>query len=112
MKVHRYPFVGISKHFGFIYFNTKEEAQNAKKALNYTKLVKKPLRIVEIKPFEKEANLFFNGFGKDVALTAVENFFAQYGSVLSVSFSYDANVESRGYGWVQYESLTDATKCL
>lgn len=45
IKLHRFPFIGKSKHFAFIYYSTPEEAIKAKEAMNYKSILEKPLRI-------------------------------------------------------------------
>lgn len=45
LNFYRYPFIGKSKNFSFAYFSNPEEARSAKKALNYKKVLRHPLRI-------------------------------------------------------------------
>ena len=64
----RYPFIGKSKHFAFIFFSSKEEAEKAKDAMNYKELLRHQMRITKIQEHEKEANLFFAGFAPETTL--------------------------------------------
>lgn len=111
-KLHRYPFIGLSRCFAFAYFATKEQADSARTILNHKKLLKKPLRVTTLKNYDKDANLLFTGFKPDVDLYKVDEFFSKWGPVFSVKFSYDENDISRGYGWVQFETLQASTECL
>jgi len=52
------------------------------------------------------------GFKSDVNLHAVDEFFANWGSLFSVKFSFDDNKVNRGYGWVQFDTVEGANKCL
>lgn len=58
------------------------------------------MRITTLKYYDREANIFFNGFSAEVTLGEVETFFQPFGAIVSVQFSYDENKKSRGYGWV------------
>lgn len=71
-----------------------------------------PLRVTHLKPWDKEANLLFTGFKPEVTLKEVDEFFSQWGTVFSAKFSYDDQGNSRGYGWVQFESKTASDACL
>ncbi|CAD8119747.1 unnamed protein product [Paramecium sonneborni] len=112
VKLHRYPFIGKSKHYAFIYFSTQEEARKAKEAMNYKQLLREPIRITYIQDYEKDANLFFAGFELNVTLKQLEEFFSKWGQVVSVKLSVDENKKSRGYGWVQYEKKEQANQLL
>lgn len=65
MRLFRYPFIGKSRHFAFVYFTSQEEAMKAKEGLNYKRLLKQPVRITTLKDYEPEGNLFFAGFNVD-----------------------------------------------
>ncbi|CAD8045110.1 unnamed protein product [Paramecium primaurelia] len=112
VKLHRFPFIGKSKHFAFIYFSTQEEARKAKEAMNYKQLLREPMRITYIQEYDKDANLFFAGFELNVTLQQLEQFFSKWGQVVSVKLSVDQNKKSRGYGWVQYERKEQANNLL
>ncbi|CAK67668.1 unnamed protein product (macronuclear) [Paramecium tetraurelia] len=112
VKLHRYPFIGKSKHYAFIYFSSQEEARKAKEAMNYKQLLREPMRITYIQEYEKDANLFFAGFELTVTLKQLEEFFLKWGQVVSVKLSTDENKKSRGYGWVQYEKKEQANALL
>ncbi|CAD8128879.1 unnamed protein product [Paramecium sonneborni] len=62
----RYPFIGKSKHYAFIYFSSQEEACKAKK---------EPMHITYIQEYKKDANLLFNCFELTVTLKQLEEFF-------------------------------------
>ncbi|CAK57215.1 unnamed protein product (macronuclear) [Paramecium tetraurelia] len=112
VKLHRYQFIGKSKHYAFIYFSSQEEARKAKEAMNYKQLLRDPMRITYIQDYEKDANLFFAGFELNVSLKQLEEFFTKWGAVVSVKLSVDENKKSRGYGWVQYEKKDQADALL
>lgn len=108
----RYPFLGISKSYAFTYFATPEQALKAKEDLNHYLLLRKHLRITTLTPYDKEANLFFMGFAPEASLKEVEVFFGEHGPVVCIQFSYDDNNQSRGYGWVQFQTKADADKVV
>lgn len=49
------------------------------------------MRITDIcfDSLDKEANLFFYGFDRNVQLKKVHEFFTKWGNVITVAFSYD-----------------------
>ncbi|CAD8128000.1 unnamed protein product [Paramecium sonneborni] len=112
VKLHRYPFIGKSKHYAFIYFSSQEEARKAKEAMNYKQLLREPMRITYIQEYEKDANLFFAGFELTITLKQLEEFFLKWGQVVSVKLSTDESKKSRGYGWVQFEKKEQADALL
>lgn len=61
ISLYRYPFIGQSKHFAFVYFTTKDEAVKAREAMNYKRILKKPIRVTTLATYDREANLFFFG---------------------------------------------------
>lgn len=79
--------------------------------MNYSKLLREPMRITYIQDYERDANLFFAGFDLNISLKQLEEFFTKWGQVVSVKLSTDETKKSRGkkyyhnlgYGWVQYE---------
>lgn len=110
LKLHRYPFIGKSKHYAFISYSAKEEAEIARTTMNYRELLRHPIRVTKSQEFDRDANIFFSGFPSNASIKKVDEFFSKFGPVVSIKFSTDENKKSRGYGWVQFEKAEDVER--
>jgi hypothetical protein len=45
-----------------VYYTTKDEAVKAREAMNYKRILKKPIRVTTLATYDREANLFFFGY--------------------------------------------------
>ncbi|XP_048009136.1 polyadenylate-binding protein 4-like [Megalobrama amblycephala] len=112
-----------SKGFGFVHFETHEAAEKAIKKLN-------GMLINELKVFvghfksqkEREAemqmrakeftNIYIKNFGTDVDAKMLTDIFSKFGSTLSVRVMTDESGNSRGFGFVSFESHSDAKRAV
>ncbi|KAH3681395.1 hypothetical protein WICPIJ_007664 [Wickerhamomyces pijperi] len=115
---------GASKGFGFVHFDTAEEAQAAIEALNGMELNGRELFVgPHISREDRESknseilNMFTNVFVKNIDLEATEEelkeLFAAEGTTTSVHLEKDvATGKSKGFGFINYEQHESAVKAI
>lgn len=58
------------------------------------------------------ANVFLKDVDKSIKIQEVDKALGVFGKIFSSKISMDENGESRGYGYVQFESEAEAEACL
>lgn len=58
------------------------------------------------------ANVFLKDIDKNVKIQDVDKALSRFGKIFSSKISTDENGESRGYGYVQFETEKEAEECL
>ena len=104
-----------SRGFAFLTCKTKEDAKNAKDALNYQKINGWEIRIFFKKSFTEfnpKANIFVNNIPKEVTTKQLDELCQQFGPVLSCVVRTDKSGESLGYGYVQYDTEESAGRAV
>jgi len=124
---------GHSKGFGFVNFDTPEEAEEAVNRLNDTELdgrtifvgraQKKTERESELKAkFEQMkmehmtkyqgVNLYIKNLDDDIDDTKLRGIFDQFGTITSAKVMSDAKLQSKGFGFVCFSAPEEATKAV
>lgn len=106
---------GEPRGFGFATFADKAMAKKAKNDLNHTDLSGKPLRIsFKRNPSEinHDANLHVSELSPNITGQELEALCSEYGNVLSIIIRTDDKGQSIGYGYVQFEKVEGAEKCI
>jgi len=109
---------GISKGYGYVYYNNEESAEEAKKQLNGKNFNGKILNVVNLITTKqsiitgKNHSLFVINFPKNFTDEDLKNLFEKYGKVMQANVVRDYNGESKGYGYVTFFSNEIANKCL
>jgi len=106
---------GESRGFAFLSYKNKEDAKNAKVALNYQKIHGWEIRISFKKSpsdFDPKANIFVKNIGREVSTKDLDELCQQFGNVLCCAVRNDENGQSLGYGYVQYENEEAATRAV
>lgn len=108
---------GKSRGYGFVQFESEESANAAIEKLNGSsvggkhmfvgKFVKKSDRILPSTD-PKYTNLYVKNLDTDVTEEVLKDTFTEFGKVLSLVISKDDNGNSRGFGFVNFESPDDA----
>lgn len=118
---------GKSKGFGFVHFQTEEEAQKALKGSNKTSFqgTEKEISVIKYKPrkelvlkIEEYKKNFVNVYVKNIPLSMSDEEFAKlfevYGTVTSCLIMKDLSdpPKSRGFGFVCYKAHEEAQKAI
>ncbi len=114
-RVMRDLYSGQSRRFAFLGYNKKEDAEKAKKELNYTDFEGYELRIYFKKSpgdFKPEGNVFFNNLDPKVSAKKLHQLCEKFGDIMSCTIRTDDSGQSLGYGYVQYYKSEDADKCI
>jgi polyadenylate-binding protein len=106
-----------SRGFGFVQFQTKEEAELAIEKVNGNKIMDKQVTVMHFKPAAERpasqySNLFVKNFEKNVTDEQLEKAFTPFGKILSAKVQTDSDGNSRGFGYVQYETHEAAAKAV
>ncbi|XP_058204148.1 polyadenylate-binding protein 7 isoform X2 [Rhododendron vialii] len=112
---------GKSKGYGFVQFESEDSANAAIEKLNGSsvggkqmfvgKFVKKSDRILPSTD-PKYTNLYVKNLDPDIIEEVLEDKFSEFGKVLSLVISKDDNGDSRGFGFVNFESTDDARRAM
>jgi len=106
-----------SLRYGYVNFQSHENAQKALDTLNGKRIKGKPCRAMWCRrdPTERrsnEGNLFVKGLDKTVDLVRLQDCFSQFGPILSCKVATDDKGFSRGYAFVHFEKVDDSQKAL
>lgn len=115
VRLMRDMYTGESRRFGFVTFNSEEEARHAQELLNHEKLDGFEMRIsVKRTPseFKAQANVFIKNIALEVGGRGLQKLCGQFGNVLSCIIRSDEKGNSLGYGFVQFETEEEARKAI
>ncbi|XP_078171366.1 polyadenylate-binding protein 2-like isoform X2 [Carex rostrata] len=111
--------VSSRKSLGYAYvnFNEASDAAKALEALNFTPINGKPIRVMHSNrdPSSRqinEANLFVKNLDKSVTNLLLYKTFSPYGHILSCKVATDLTAQSKGYGFVQFDSVESAKNAI
>ncbi|XP_047326593.1 polyadenylate-binding protein 2-like [Impatiens glandulifera] len=94
--------------YGYVNFNTSQDAAHAKEVLNFTPVNGKPIRIMfsHRDPSMRksgQANVFIKNLDPSIDNKGLYDTFARFGPVLSCKVAVDSNGQPKGYGFAQFE---------
>nr|XP_055067601.1 polyadenylate-binding protein 4-like [Misgurnus anguillicaudatus] len=112
-----------SKGFGFVHFETHEAAENAINRLNGLLFNNQHVFVGHFKSrSEREAemqakaknftNVYIKNFGPDLDDKTLNEMFSKFGQTLSASVMRDEKGNSRGFGFVSFETHSDAKRAV
>ncbi|KAJ1697744.1 hypothetical protein LUZ63_006256 [Rhynchospora breviuscula] len=111
--------VSSRKSLGYAYVNFSDASDAAKalEYLNFTPINGKPIRVMHSNrdPSSRqisEANLFVKNLDKSITNLLLHKTFAPYGAVLSCKVATDPTGQSKGYGFVQFDSVESAKNAI
>ncbi|XP_010933305.1 polyadenylate-binding protein 7 [Elaeis guineensis] len=112
---------GNSRGYGFVQFDKQESAESAIEALNGTTVagkqiyvgtfIKKSERVV-LSPEAKYTNLYMKNLDQDITEELIELKFSEFGKISNVKIAKDDNGNSKGFGFVNFESPDSAKRAV
>nr|GMD20124.1 polyadenylate-binding protein 6-like [Ipomoea batatas] len=113
---------GKSKCYGFVQFETQNSAISAISALNgavfegkelhVSTFKKKEERVMDAFNEQKFTNLYVKNFGVNMTEDLLREKFSRYGNVKSAVIMRDEQGNSKGFGFVNFDSDEDARKAI
>ncbi|KAK3018563.1 hypothetical protein RJ639_004288 [Escallonia herrerae] len=95
--------------YGYVNYANPQDATRAMEVLNFTPLNGKPIRIMysHRDPSVRRSgtgNIFIKNLDKAIDHKALHDTFSSFGNILSCKIATDPSGQSKGYGFVQYDS--------
>jgi len=115
VRIMRDSTTGKSRGYAFINFIHPRDAESAKQYAQYEKIGRKHIRIMfkrNIRDLPADANIYVKNIDPQATVKDLHNHFAEVGPILCCKVSTNANGESLGYGYVQFEKSEDAQTAL
>jgi len=102
-----------SLSYGYVNFTSSTDAERALDTLNYTLVKGRPLRIMwsQRDPTLRKTgvgNIFIKNLDKTIDNKSLHDTFSAFGNILSCKVMIDENGNSRGFGFVHFESAEGA----
>ncbi|KAJ4716283.1 Polyadenylate-binding protein [Melia azedarach] len=103
--------------YGYVNYSNAQDAARALDVLNFTPLNEKTIRIMysHRDPSLRKSgagNIFIKNLDKTIDHKALHDTFSVFGNILSCKVATDFNGQSKGYGFVQFESEESAQKAI
>ncbi|KAL1801922.1 hypothetical protein ACET3Z_030569 [Daucus carota] len=108
---------GRSLGYGYVNYSNLQDAARAMELLNFTPLNGKPIRIAKSlrDPTVRRSgsgNIFIKNLDKTIDQKALQDTFSTFGNIISCKIVTDDSGQSKGYGFVQYDSEEGAQKAI
>ncbi|GLT82098.1 hypothetical protein SLE2022_005100 [Rubroshorea leprosula] len=108
---------GFSRGYGYLNFSTFEQAMETIETMNHTLINGKPIRLMWSQ-CDSEArrsgigNVFVKNLASSVDNMKLHGIFTEFGTILSCKVQTSQDGESKGYGFVQFESAESAQSAI
>lgn len=117
VHIPRDKITGHHQGYGFVEFETEDDAEYAVRILNFVKLYNKPLRCNKAsrdkQTFEVGANLFIGNLDPEVDEKLLHDTFASFGNIISAKVVRDTDSnEGKTYAFVSYDSFEASDAAL
>uniref|UniRef100_M4DFE7 PABP n=1 Tax=Brassica campestris TaxID=3711 RepID=M4DFE7_BRACM len=101
--------------YGYVNFATPQDAARAIQEMNYIPLNGKPVRVMysHRDPSVRRSgagNIFIKNLDKSIDHKALHDTFSAFGNIISCKVAVDSSGQSKGYGFMQYETDESAQK--
>jgi len=103
--------------YGYVNYSNSQDAARALNVLNFTPVNNKPIRVMysQRDPSIRKsgtANIFIKNLDKAIDPKALKDTFSSFGNILSCKIATDANGQSKGYGFVQFDNEDSAQNAI
>ncbi|KAG8390920.1 hypothetical protein BUALT_Bualt01G0133700 [Buddleja alternifolia] len=103
--------------YGYVNYSNAQDAARAMELLNFTPLNNKSIRVMysHRDPSIRKsgaANIFIKNLDKTIDNKALHDTFSSFGNILSCKIATDSNGQSRGYGFVQFDTEEAAESAI
>ena len=103
--------------YSYVNFHNVVDAERALDTLNYTAIKNKACRIMwkHRDPSIRKSgagNIFIKNLDKTVDTRTLHDTFSQFGNILSCKVAMDEHTNSRGFGFVQFETAEEANEAI
>ncbi|KAL7206485.1 hypothetical protein ACSBR2_019242 [Camellia fascicularis] len=103
--------------YGYVNYANPQDALRALEVLNFTPLNGTPIRVMysHRDPSMRKSgagNIFIKNLDKAIDHKALHDTFSSFGNILSCKVATDPSGQSKGYGFVQYDSEEAAQKAI
>ena len=103
--------------YSYVNFHNVVDAERALDTLNYTAIKGKACRIMwkHRDPSIRKSgagNIFIKNLDKTVDTRTLHDTFSQFGNILSCKVAMDEHANSRGFGFVQFETAEEANEAI
>ena len=114
IKVCQDVLTGVSLGTAYVNFDTPTDAENA---LNFEEVYKQPMRIQwsQRDPSLRRSgngNIYVNNLDKSIGDKEFNSKFSSFGTIVSSKVECDFHGESKGFGFVQFESQESAERAI
>jgi len=104
-----------SRGFAYLSYYNLKDAENAKINCNHKVILQNQIRVTwkkNIRELSSENNIFVKNLDPSITVENLDSAFSIYGSIFSSKVAAYENGESRGYGYIQFDSKDAVEKCL
>jgi polyadenylate-binding protein len=103
-----------SRGYGYLNFYAAEEAERCLEGMNNAVIDGKQIVLSKKKDkdFDSKANVLVKNLPKEMDQSALTKLFAEFGTIKSAKLEVFASGESRGFGYVQFETPDSAQSAI
>ncbi|GMT32484.1 hypothetical protein PFISCL1PPCAC_23781, partial [Pristionchus fissidentatus] len=103
--------------YGYVNYESVDDAGTALSRLNFSKILGKPIRITRYNRDAStrqpnDANVFVKNLDTTIGGKALHRTFARFGAIISCKVDLDSDGISKGYGFVQFETESAARRAI